>query len=349
MINDALQLLRREVLQKHHVNKNKYLSIYSIFTYIHFTLCTPQVSATLHYQITVGQFLEPTCYFNRERQPILRIVTSQQVHNPKHSLIMATITVKYHSHSTHQPIRKQYLIWKLQQPSWHVTFPYIHYDVTFLSMTTPLATVRACSRHLQPRIYSTLFSSMTNTTDGIYLNPIFSYWMALPSPSPFTLPLLSLTYINRQQRAIHASRAAARLGAHAVRPSSFGRGPPKIIYGGPFIPPAQNTYGWAPSLPYPTTPLTLRSPKPNYGQVTPKGPTLGCAFCTRILGPWQVTPNTRKLGGGAISGNSHFGPLGVNCPFFQFWTPEYQRNTWTTLTLLIPNLSTANPPILGQS
>ena len=103
---------------------------------------------------------------------------------------MATITVKYHSHSTHQPFRKQYLIWKPQQPSWHVTFPYILYDVTSLSMTTPLATVRACSRRLQPRIYSIQFSSMTNTTDGIHLIPIFSnrwrYRHPPPSPFPFS-------------------------------------------------------------------------------------------------------------------------------------------------------------------
>jgi len=120
--------------------------------------------------------------------------------------------------------------------------------------------------------------------------------MALPSPSPFSLPLLSLTYIKRQQRGIHASRAAARLGAHAVRPSSFGRGPPKNTYGGPFIPPSQDTYGGAPSLPYATTPLTLRSPKPNYGQVTPKGPTWGVLFAPSILGPWASDPKTKKMG-----------------------------------------------------
>ena len=44
------------------------------------------------------------------------------------------------------------------------------------------------------------------------------------------------------------------------------------------IPPALNTYGVAPSLPYPTTPLTLRSPKPNCGQQTPKGHTWGVLF-----------------------------------------------------------------------
>jgi len=58
---------------------------------------------------------------------------------------------------------------------WHVTFPYIFHDDTVLSMTTPLATVRACSRRLQPRINSILFSFMTNTADGIHLTLIFSY------------------------------------------------------------------------------------------------------------------------------------------------------------------------------
>ena len=168
--------------------------------------------------------------------------------------------------------------------------------------------------------------------------------MALPSPSPFSLPLLSLTYINRQQRGIHASRAAATVGAHAVRPSSFGRGPSKHTYGGPFKTPSQHTYGGAPSLPFPTTPLTLRSPKPNYGQLTAKGPTWGCAFCTPILGPWASDPKSKKMGGNF--GNPYFGPLGVTCPFWQFLTHEHQRNTWTTLILPIPNLSTANPPIL---
>ena len=166
---------------------------------------------------------------------------------------MATITVNYHSHSTHQPIRKQYLIWKLQQPSWHVTFPYILHDFTVHSMTTPLATVRACSRRLQPRIYSILFSSMTNTTDGIHLIPIFSTRWRYRHPPPSPFPLLSLTYIYRQERGIHASRAAARLGAHAVRPSSFGRGRTKNTYGGPFIPHPKIHMAGHPPFPIPQT------------------------------------------------------------------------------------------------
>jgi len=115
---------------------------------------------------------------------------------------------------------------------------------------------------------------------------------------PFSLPLRSLTYINRQQRGIDASRAAATLGAHAVRPSSFGRGPPKNTYGGPFIHPAQNSNGGKPSLPYPTTQHNLRSPKPNYGQLTPKGPTWGrCFLHPPFWAHGQVTPNPKKWGG----------------------------------------------------
>jgi len=75
----------------------------------------------------------------------------------------------------------------------------------------------------------------------------------------------------------------------------------------------------------------------------------GCAFCTPpfwALG--QVTPNPKKLGG-CNFGTPHFGPLGVTGPFLQFWTPEHQRTAWTTFALPIPNLSPANPPILGQT
>ena len=173
--------------------------------------------------------------------------------------------------------------------------------------------------------------------------------MALPSPSPLSLPLLSLTYITTQHRVIHASRAAARLGTHGLRPSSFGRGPPKNICGGLFHTPAQNTYVGAPSLPYPTNSLTLRSPKPNYGQLTSKGPTLGgCFLHALILGHWASDPKSKDIGG-AILGTPHFGPLGVTCPFLQFWTPEHQRTTWITLTRSDTQLITRKPTHLGAN
>jgi len=110
---------------------------------------------------------------------------------------------------------------------------------------------------------------------------------------------------------------AQRLGWGRTQcdPLLLGEALPKIRTVGLSIPPAQNTYGVAPSLPSPTTPLTLRSPKPNYGQLTPKGHTWGGAFCTPPF--WdhgQVTPNPKKLGG-AILGNPILGPSG-HLPFF---------------------------------
>ena len=145
--------------------------------------------------------------------------------------------------------------------------------------------------------------------------------MALSSPSPFSLPLPSLTYITIQRRGIHDSLAAARLGAHAVRTSSFGRGLPKNTYGGPFRTPAQNTYGGAHSLPYPTNPLTLRSPKPNYGQLTSKGHTWGCFLHPPFWAHGQVTPRSKKIGG-CNFGKPHLGHHGVTCPFFSFGLPS---------------------------
>jgi len=173
--------------------------------------------------------------------------------------------------------------------------------------------------------------------------------MALLSPSPFSLPLLSLTYINRQLRGIHASRAAARLGAHAVRPSSFGRGPPKNTYGGPFIPPSQDIYGGAPSLPYAITPLTLRSPKPNYGQHTPKGPTWGVLFAPSILGPWASDPKSKENGSGAILGTPFWAPRGHLHFFCSFGLLSISGTPGPPSHLPIPNLSPTNPPILMQT
>jgi len=77
-------------------------------------------------------------------------------------------------------------------------------------------------------------------------------------------------------------------------PLLLGEAFPKIHTVGFFVPPAQNTYGGAPSLPYPTTPLTLRSRKPNYGQLTPKGPTWGCFWHPPFWAHGQVTPNPKN-------------------------------------------------------
>ena len=114
---------------------------------------------------------------------------------------------------------------------------------------------------------------------------------------PFSLPLLSLTYITRQERG--NMPVAQRLGWWRTQcdPLLLGEAFPKIHKVSFSVPPAQNTYGGASTLPYPTTPLTFRSPKPNYGQLTPKGPHGGVAFCTPPF--WvhgQVTTNPKKSG-----------------------------------------------------
>jgi len=173
--------------------------------------------------------------------------------------------------------------------------------------------------------------------------------MALSSPSPFSLPLLSLTYINRQQRGIHASRAAVTLGAHAVRPSSFGRGPSKNTYDGPFIPPAQNTNGGVHSLPYPTTQLNLRSPKPTYGQMTPKGPTWGVFFAPPILGPWASDNKSKKIAGLQFWEPPILGTSGSLALFCSFGLLSISGTPGTPSHLPTPNLTPANPPILCQT
>jgi len=139
--------------------------------------------------------------------------------------------------------------------------------------------------------------------------------MALPSPSPFTIPLLTLTYITRQQRVIHASRAAARLGRKQCDPLLLREALPKIHTVGFSIPPAQNTYGGAPSLPYPTTSLTLRSQNSNYGQLTPKGHTWDVVFCTPPF--WAHVQVTQiQKNGGCNFGNTPFCPPRGHLPFF---------------------------------
>jgi len=90
----------------------------------------------------------------------------------------------------------------------------------------------------------------------------------------------------------------------------------KIHTVGLYIPPAQNTFVGALSLPYPTTPLTLRITKPNYGQLTPKGHTWGVAFCTPLLGPWACDPKSKK--GDAILGTPILGPSGLLALFCSF-------------------------------
>ena len=105
---------------------------------------------------------------------------------------------------------------------------------------------------------------------------------------------------------------------------------PKIHKVGLSIPPAQNTFGGAPSFPYPTTPLTLWNPKPNNGQLTPKGHTWGMCFLSPpFCAHGQVNPKPKKLG--VQFWEPPFWAPRVTCPFFQLWTPENQPTNWTTL------------------
>ena len=134
-------------------------------------------------------------------------------------------------------------------------------------------------------------------TAGIHLTPIFSSQMAFPSPFPFSLPLHSPTYITHQHSSMAASRFAARPRDARSATLFLGRGPPKNTYGGLFHTPRPNTHGGGPTLPYPPTPLTLRGPKLQNGQLTPKGPKWGLHFAPPFWAHGQVTPEGPNFGG----------------------------------------------------
>jgi len=71
-----------------------------------------------------------------------------------------------------------------------------------------------------------------------------------------------------------------------------------------------------PPFPFPQ-PHSPSGAQTNYGQLTPKGPTWGCAFCTPILGPWAVTPNPKNWRV-AILGTPILGPSGSLALFCSF-------------------------------
>ena len=101
------------------------------------------------------------------------------------------------------------------------------YSMLYSSMTTPLPTLGACSQRPYPRKYSILYSS-TYPPQMAYI-----YLLSFPHrwryrPFPFSLPLHSLTYITRQQTSMAASSVATRPGMHAVQPSFWGEAFPKI-------------------------------------------------------------------------------------------------------------------------
>jgi len=71
-------------------------------------------------------------------------------------------------------------------------------------------------------------------------------------------------------------------------------------------------------------------------------------FPPHILGPWASDPKTKKFVGCNFV-NPHFRPLGVTCPFLQFWTPEHQRNTWNTITPTDTQPIARKPTYLGAN
>jgi len=172
--------------------------------------------------------------------------------------------------------------------------------------------------------------------------------MALPSPSPFSLPLHSLAYINRQQRGIHASRAAIRLGAHAVQPFSFGRSPPINTYGGPFIPPPEIHTAGHPLFPIPQPHSPSGAQKQTMGNWHLRGPHGWVFLHPPFWAHGQVTPNPKKIGG-AILGTPILGPLGSLALFCSFGILIISGTPGSPPHLPIPNLSPASPPILGQT
>jgi len=71
-------------------------------------------------------------------------------------------------------------------------------------------------------------------------------------------------------------------------------------------------------------------------------------FAPPILGPWASDPKSKKIGE-CNFGNPYFGPLGVTCPFLQFWTPEHQRTNWDNLTPTDTQPIARKPTYLGAN
>ena len=73
-----------------------------------------------------------------------------------------------------------------------------------------------------------------------------------------------------------------------------------------------------------------------------------CFLHPPICAHFQVSPNPKKMGG-CNFGIPTFGPLGVTCPFLQFWTPEHERNTCNTLTPSDTQPISRKPTYLGAN
>jgi len=159
----------------------------------------------------------------------------------------------------------------------HLTLPYMVYDVTALCMTTPLATLSACSQRPNPRKYSMLYCSMTTPLPTLSAcsqrsyprkysilysstsppQMAYIYLLSFPHrlryrPFPFSLPLHSLTYITRQKPAWLPVALRPGRGCMQCNPL-FGERPSQkyIRWAFPY-PPAQNTYGGGAPFPIAT-------------------------------------------------------------------------------------------------
>jgi len=137
-------------------------------------------------------------------------------------------------------------------------------------------------------------------TDGIHLSFLLRWRYR---PSPFVLPIHTLTYITRQQSSNAASRLATRQGDARSATLFLGKGPPTNTYGGPFhtTRPKYIRRGAHPCLSQPHS--------PSGAQTSTMGPLWGVQFCTSHFGPNF---------GGCNFWTPHFGPIRVTCPFFQF-------------------------------
>ena len=176
--------------------------------------------------------------------------------------------------------------------------------------------------------------------------------MALPSPSPFSLPLLSLTYIPRQQSRINVSRAAAGLGvAPSATPHLLGEALPKIHTVGLSIPPPKIHTAGHPPFPIPQPHPPSGAQNQTMGNWPLRGTVLGgVLFAPPVLGPWAIDHKSKEMGVEVQLWEPHFlGPSGSLALFCSFGLLNISGPPGPPSHLPIPNLSPTNPPILGQT
>jgi len=173
--------------------------------------------------------------------------------------------------------------------------------------------------------------------------------MALPSPSPSPFPYSHSPIYPANKRASMPDAQRLAWGSRAVRPPSFGRGPPKNTYGGPFHTPRPKYIRRAtlPSLSH--NPTHPQEPKTKLWATDHKGAHMGGFLHPPFWAHGQVTPNPKKLGGVQFWEPPILGPSGSLALFCTFGLLSISRPPGPPTHLPIPNLSPANPPILGQT